>query len=114
MLDVLGADYIRAARAKGLSDGQVVYRHAYKLAFLPVLSFLGPAAAAILTGSFVVEKLFAIPGIGQHFTNSVLHRDQPLILGTVLVYSTLLVTFNLLVDLAYSLVDPRIAREQTP
>ena len=72
------------------------------------------AALTMLPGSFVVEKLFAIPGIGQHFTNSVLHRDQPLILGTVLVYSTLLVTFNLLVDLAYSLVDPRIAREQTP
>lgn len=111
MLDVLGSDYIRTARAKGLSERKVIYHHAFKLAFLPVLSFLGPATAAILTGSFVVEKLFAIPGIGQHFTNSVLSRDRQLILATVLVYAALLVTFNLLVDLAYLVVDPRIRRE---
>jgi oligopeptide transport system permease protein len=111
MLDVLGSDYIRTARAKGVDERGVVYRHAFKLAFLPVLSFLGPAAAAILTGSFVVEKLFAIPGIGQHFTNSVLNRDRQLILATVLVYAALLISFNLLVDLAYLVVDPRIRRE---
>jgi oligopeptide transport system permease protein len=110
MLDVLGADYIRTARAKGLTEGGVVYGHAFKLAFLPVLSFLGPAGAAILTGSFVVEKLFAIPGMGQHFTNSVLHRDYPLILATVVAYAVLLVTFNLFVDLSYLVVDPRIRR----
>ncbi len=112
VLDVLGADYIRTARAKGLAEGKVVYRHAFKLAFLPVLSFLGPATASILTGSFVVERLFAIPGIGQHFVNSVLNRDQPLIVATVLVYAVLLVTFNLVVDVAYVFVDPRISREE--
>jgi oligopeptide transport system permease protein len=108
MLDVLGSDFIRTARAKGAPERAIIYRHAFKLAFLPVLSFLGPAAAAVLTGSFVVEQLFAVPGIGQHFTASVLHRDYPVILATVLVYAVLLITFNLLVDLAYFFVDPRI------
>lgn len=108
MLDTLSADYVRTARAKGVSEPRVIYRHALRLAFLPVLSYLGPAAAAIMTGSFVVERLFAIPGIGEHFTRSVLNRDQPLILGTVLVYSALLVTMNLIVDLLYVAVDPRI------
>ncbi len=111
MLDVLGGDFIRTARAKGVSEHNVIYRHAFKLAFLPVLSFLGPAAAAVLTGSFVVEQLFAVPGIGQHFVTSVLHRDYPVILATVLVYATLLILFNLLVDLAYFWVDPRISQE---
>ena len=112
MLDVLGSDYIRTARAKGLAEREVVYKHAFKPAFLPVLSFLGPAAASILTGSFVIEQLFAIPGIGRHFVLSVLHRDQPLIIGTVLLYAVLLVTFNLVVDVAYLFVDPRISREE--
>ena len=75
---------------------------------LPVLSYLGPAAAATLTGSFVVEKVFNIPGLGQHFVNSVLNRDQTLILGTVMVYSLMLLTLNLLVDVAYAFFDPRI------
>ena len=114
MLDVLGADYVRTARAKGVAEQRVVYTHAFKLAFLPVLSYLAPAAAAILTGSFVVEKLFAIPGVGQHFVSSVLNRDRQLILATVLLYATALVTFNLLVDLAYAFVDPRIRREGRP
>ncbi|MFW6154367.1 MAG: ABC transporter permease [Planctomycetota bacterium] len=114
MLDVLGADYVRTARAKGVTERRVIYAHAFKLAFLPVLSYLGPAAAAILTGSFVVEKLFAIPGVGQHFTASVLNRDRQLILATVLLYAMALVTFNLLVDLAYAFIDPRIRREGRP
>ena len=114
MLDVLGADYVRTARAKGVAERRVIYTHAFKLAFLPVLSYLGPAAAAILTGSFVVEELFAIPGVGQHFVSSVLNRDYQLILATVLLYATMLVTFNLLVDLAYAFVDPRIRREGKP
>jgi oligopeptide transport system permease protein len=108
MLDVLGSDYIRTARAKGLGKGAVVWRHCLRNAFLPVLSYLGPAAAATLTGSFVVEQVFNLPGLGQHFVNSVRNRDQTLILGTVLVYSAMLLTFNLLVDLGYALVDPRI------
>jgi ABC-type dipeptide/oligopeptide/nickel transport system permease component len=108
MLDVLGADYVRTARAKGLSRSLVVWKHCLRNAFLPVLSYLGPAAAATLTGSFVVEKVFNIPGLGQHFVNSVLNRDQTLILGTVMVYSALLLLFNLLVDIGYAFVDPRI------
>ena len=84
---------------------------AFKNSFLPILSFLGPAAAGIFTGSFVVEKVFNIPGLGTHFVNSVLNGDQTLALGVVLLYSTMLVVFNLLVDVGYALVDPRIRIE---
>jgi len=108
MIDVLSSDFVRTARAKGLSRPVVIVRHCLRNAFLPVLSFLGPAAASTLTGSFVVEKVFSIPGLGQHFVNSVLNRDQTLILGTVMVYSVFLLMFNLIVDLLYPLVDPRI------
>ncbi len=108
MLDVLGSDFVRTARAKGLSRNIVVWKHCLKNAFVPVLSYLGPAAAVTLTGSFVVEKVFNIPGLGQHFVNSVQSRDQTLLLGVVMVYSLFLLVFNLLVDIAYVLVDPRI------
>jgi len=108
MIDVLGADYVRTARAKGLARRTVIWRHCFRNAFLPVFSFLGPAAANTLTGSFVVEKVFNIPGLGQHFVNSVLNRDQTLILGTVMVYSAFLLSFNLLVDIGYVFIDPRI------
>jgi oligopeptide transport system permease protein len=108
MIDVLSADHIRTAWAKGVSAPRVILRHALKVAFLPVLSFLGPAAAAAMTGSFVVEKVFNIPGMGEHFVNAVLNKDLFLIMGVVLVYSSILIVFNLLVDIAYSLVDPRI------
>ena len=108
MLDVLGSDFVRTARAKGLSRSVVVWKHCLRNAFLPVLSYLGPAAAVTLTGSFVVEKVFNIPGLGQHFVNSVLNRDRTLILGVVMVYSVFLLVFNLLVDVAYAWVDPRI------
>lgn len=108
MIDVLGADYVRTARAKGLGRRTVIWRHCFRNAFLPVFSFLGPAAANTLTGSFVVEKVFNIPGLGQHFVNSVLNRDQTLILGTVMVYSAFLLSFNLLVDIGYVFIDPRI------
>lgn len=108
MLDVLGADYVRTARAKGCSKPKVIFKHCLRNAFLPVFSYLGPAAAATLTGSFVVEQIFSIPGMGQLFVLSVQNRDQTLILGTVMVYSVMLLTFNLLVDLGYGLIDPRI------
>jgi oligopeptide transport system permease protein len=108
MLDVLGADYVRTARAKGLARPAVIWKHCLRNAFLPVLSYLGPAAAYTLTGSFVVERVFNIPGLGQHFVNSVLNRDQTLILGVVMVYSVFLLSFNLLVDVAYAWLDPRI------
>jgi oligopeptide transport system permease protein len=108
MLDVLGDDYVRTARAKGLSRSTVIWRHCFRNAFLPVFSYLGPAAAATLTGSFVVEFVFNIPGLGRHFVNGVTNRDQTLILGTVMVYSVFLLSLNLLVDIGYALVDPRI------
>ena len=112
MLDVIDSDYIRTAHAKGLGPGQVIIRHGLKNAFLPVLSYLGPAAAAALTGSFVVESIFDIPGLGRHFVAGVLNRDRALILGTVLVYSAVIILFNLLVDITYTLVDPRIDLEK--
>jgi oligopeptide transport system permease protein len=112
MIDVLSSDFVRTARAKGLSRPIVIWKHCLRNAILPVLSYLGPAAAAALTGSFVVEKVFNINGLGQHFVNSVLNRDRTLILGTVMVYSLFVLAFNLLVDIGYALVDPRIEIEQ--
>ena len=108
LADVMSSDFIRTARAKGLTHRQALFGHALKVAFLPVLSYLGPAAAIAMTGSFVVEKVFAIPGLGEHFVQAVLNKDQFLILGVVLTYSTILILFNLLVDVAYAWVDPRI------
>lgn len=109
MLDVLGSDFIRTAIAKGLPPRTVVWKHALKPALLPVLSYLGPATAQAMTGSFVVEKVFGVPGIGQHFVNAALNRDPGLILSTVLVFSAMLVAFNLVIDLVYAWVDPRIS-----
>ncbi|MFO0963567.1 MAG: ABC transporter permease [Phycisphaerales bacterium] len=108
MIEQMSTDHLRTARAKGLSRTQAALRHALKNAFLPVLSYLGPAVAAAVTGSFVVEKVFAVPGIGQHFVNGVLSKDITLVMGVVLVFSTVLVTMNLLVDVLYAWVDPRI------
>jgi oligopeptide transport system permease protein len=113
MIDVLSSDFVRTARAKGVSRSVVIWKHCLRNAFLPVLSYLGPAAAATLTGSFVVEKVFSIPGLGTHFVNSIQNRDRTLILGTVMVYSVFLLTFNLLVDIGYSFVDPRIDLEKS-
>lgn len=108
MLEHLRADFIRTARAKGLPESRVLFKHALKNAFLPVLSYLGPAAAMAMTGSFVVEKVFGVPGMGQHFVNGVLNKDLFLIIGVVLVYATILILFNLAVDVLYRWVDPRI------
>jgi oligopeptide transport system permease protein len=108
VLEVVHEDYIRTAKAKGLPKGEIVLKHLVRGAILPVVSYLGPAAAAILTGSFVVEKLFRIPGMGMHFVNSALNRDYSLILGVVIVYAVLLVLFNLLVDIVYAFLDPRV------
>lgn len=111
MIDVLTSDFIRTARAKGLPERRIIFKHALRVAFMPVLSFLGPAAAAVLTGSFVVEKVFNVPGLGLHFVNGVINRDQMLILAVVTVYSSLIVVFNLLVDIAYTWLDPRVSVE---
>ncbi|MBV8376027.1 MAG: ABC transporter permease [Verrucomicrobia bacterium] len=109
MLEVLTQDYIRTARAKGLSNTRVIYKHALRVAILPVVSFLGPLAANLLTGSIVVESIFSIPGTGGFFVNSVLNRDGFLLAGVVIVYCSLLVVFNLVVDLLYGLLDRRIS-----
>jgi oligopeptide transport system permease protein len=111
MIETLPAEFIRSAYAKGLPGSQVVLVHALKNAFLPVLGYLGPAAAGVFTGSFVVERIFAIPGVGNHFVQSALNRDHPLILATVMLYSTLLVALNLAVDIGYAVLDPRIRYE---
>ena len=102
------SDFIRTARAKGLPESVVIWKHALRVAFLPVLSYLGPATAQAMTGSFVVEKVFGVPGLGQHFVNAALNRDPGLILATVLVFSATLIALNIVVDLLYGLVDPRI------
>lgn len=109
MLEALQSDYIRTARAKGVSEWKVLTRHALKNAFLPVLSYLGPASAMAMTGSFIVERIYSIPGMGQHFVNAVQNKDLFLLLGIVLVFATMLILFNLIVDVLYTWVDPRTA-----
>jgi len=108
LLEVMGEDYIRTARAKGLREMIVVGRHALKNALIPVVTYLGPILAAVVTGTFVVETIFGIPGLGRHFVESVGNRDYPLVMGTALVYAVLLVSANLLVDITYAWLDPRI------
>jgi oligopeptide transport system permease protein len=107
-IEVMQQDFVRTARAKGLSESQIVLRHVLRGALLPVVSFLGPAAAGIMTGSFVVETLFGIPGVGQWFVKSAVNRDYSVVLGTALFYATLVTAFNLVVDLAYAWLDPRV------
>jgi len=108
MLEILRQDYIRTARAKGLSERAVVLKHALKLGILPVLSYLGPAAARILMGSIVVEQIFAVPGLGRYLVVGAVNRDYTLVMGVVLFYASFLLVLNLLVDLAYGWVDPRV------
>jgi oligopeptide transport system permease protein len=108
MLEVIGQDFVRTARAKGLREAAVVLRHALPTAILPVVTYLGPASAAILTGSVVVETIFSIPGIGRYFVGSALNRDYTMVLGTVVFYSALLLLLNLVVDVLYAYLDPRV------
>ena len=108
MLEVLRSNYIRTARAKGLSERAVLVRHAMRGGLLPVLSFSGPAVALLLTGTVVVERIFAVPGLGNYFINANLNRDEPLIIGIVAFTSIAVLTMNLLVDIAYAVVDPRV------
>jgi len=110
MIDVLGRDFIRTARAQGLGTMTVVRLHALKPAMLPVLSYMGPAIAAILTGSVVVEEIFGIPGLGQFFVRGALNRDYTLVLGIVVFYASLIVLLNLVVDILYGVIDPRVRR----
>lgn len=108
MLEVLQQDYLRTARAKGLSEPMIILRHALRNAIFPVLTYLGPMTAAVLTGSFVVESVFAVPGLGRWFVQSIISRDYTVILGVTVFYSALLMLMNLLVDILYTLIDPRI------
>lgn len=108
MIEVLRANHVRTARAKGLSDRQVILRHCLKPALMPIVSYLGPACAAVLTGSVVIEQIFGIPGIGRYFVQGALNRDYTLVLGVVVFYGVLIVLFNLLVDLAYAWLDPKV------
>ncbi len=111
MLEVLNQDFVRTAHAKGLSEQRVLYKHVLKVGILPVVSFLGPLSANLLTGSLVIESVFSLPGMGGFFVNSVLNRDVFLCCGSVAVYCTLLVGMNLFVDIAYKWLDPRIRLE---
>jgi len=108
MIEVMRTGFIRTARAKGLPLHQIVLRHAWKPALLPVVSYLGPAAAAVITGSVVIEKIFTIPGLGTYFVQGALNRDYTLVLGVVIFYGMLIILFNLLVDLLYAWMDPQI------
>ncbi|MBO8137835.1 MAG: ABC transporter permease [Desulfotomaculum sp.] len=108
VLEVIQQDYIRTAKAKGLPERVVVYKHALKNALIPIVTYLGPLTAGILTGSFVVEKIFAIPGLGQYFVNSISNRDYTVILGVTVFYASFLVFMNMIVDIVYGFIDPRI------
>jgi oligopeptide transport system permease protein len=108
MLEVIRQDYIRTARAKGLRERAVIGKHALRVAVLPVVTYLGPATASILAGSVVVERIFNVPGLGTFFVNSALNRDYTMAMGTVLIYSGLLISLNLVVDLLYAWIDPRV------
>jgi oligopeptide transport system permease protein len=108
MVEVLRSNYIRTARAKGLSSFRIVWRHALRAAVLPLVSYLGPAVAAILTGSLVVEEIFGLPGIGRYFVQAALNRDYTLMMGVIICYASLIITLNFLADLAYGLLDPRV------
>ena len=107
-LDVLKDKYIQTARAKGLKEGRIIFVHTLKIALRPVVSYLGPAIAGMISGSFVVETLFFIPGLGSFFVNSAFNRDDTMVMGTVLFYAVLIVFFNLLVDLIQTWMNPRI------
>jgi ABC-type dipeptide/oligopeptide/nickel transport system permease component len=108
LLQVLNEDYIRTARAKGLAERRIITLHALKNSMIPVVTILGPLFAALTTGTFVVELIFGIPGMGKYFITSITNRDYPVIMGTTLLYASFLVVANLLVDLTYALLDPRI------
>lgn len=112
MLEIMSEDFIRTAQAKGLRERHIVLKHALRGALLPVVSFLGPAAAAILTGSLVIERIFFIPGMGKVFIQAALNRDYNVLLGVIVVFSTLLCLFNFLVDVSYTFLDPRVKLEE--
>lgn len=108
MLDVMGQDYIRTAKAKGLSNKKMIFKHALRNAILPVVTYVGPMLAALMTGSFVVEKIFTIPGLGREFVSSIVNRDYTMVMGTTIILATLVIFANVVVDILYKIIDPRI------
>ncbi|WP_120496168.1 oligopeptide ABC transporter permease OppB [Kiloniella sp. EL199] len=108
MIEVLRSNFVRTARAKGLPERLMLSRHALKAAMLPVVSYLGPASAAVITGSVVIEQIFGIPGIGRYFVQGALNRDYTLVMGVVIFYGTLIISFNLIVDIIYGFLDPKV------
>ena len=108
LLDVMGQDYIRTAKAKGLSGFTVLFKHALRNAILPVVTYVGPMLAGLMTGSFVVEKIFSIPGLGREFVSSITNRDYTMVMGTTIVLATLIIAANVIVDILYKIIDPRI------
>ena len=108
MLDALGQDYVRTARAKGLRPVKVIFVHTLRNALIPVITYVGPLTAAILTGSLVVEKIFTIGGLGSQFVDSITNRDYPMVMGTTIFLATIMVLMNLISDILYKVVDPRI------
>ena len=108
LLDVMGQDYIRTAKAKGLSNFVILFKHALRNAILPVITYVGPMLANLMTGSFVVEKIFTIPGLGGEFVSAITKRDYTMIMGTTIVLATLIITANVIVDILYKVIDPRI------
>lgn len=108
LLDVMGQDYIRTARAKGVSNFKVLFKHALRNAVLPVITYVGPMLANLMTGSFVVEKIFTVPGLGREFVSAITNRDYTMIMGTTIILATLVITANVIVDILYKIIDPRI------
>ena len=108
MLDVMGQDYMRTAKAKGVTTFKAIFKHALRNAILPVITYLGPLLAALMTGSFIIEKIFNIPGLGSEFVSSITRRDYPMIMGTAIFLAVFIISMNLFVDIAYAIVDPRI------
>ena len=108
MLDVMGQDYMRTAKAKGVTTFKAIFKHALRNAILPVITYLGPLLAALMTGSFIIEKIFNIPGLGSEFVSSITSRDYPMIMGTTIFLAVFIIIMNLFVDIAYAIVDPRI------
>ncbi len=108
LLDVMGQDYIRTARAKGLTNFKIIFKHALRNAILPVVTYVGPMLAGLMTGSFVVEKIFTVPGLGKEFVSCIVKRDYTMVMGTTIVLATLVIMANVVVDILYKIIDPRI------
>ena len=108
MLDAVGQDYIKTIKAKGMSNFNIYFKHALRNSLIPVVTYLGPLTAAMLTGSFVVERIFSIPGLGSYFVNSINNRDYPMIMGMTIFLAAILISANFIVDILYRLIDPRV------